>query len=364
MSDAELMSIGSFAQRCGLTASTLRFYADSGSLLPAEVDPVTGYRFYREDQLAKAVLLRRLREIGMSLPSVNSALGADVVDVIRSVDDHVTTVMREAESVRQQAAAITTTLAERTRLQTARLSGPVLASAIEQILTATTDDPVIAVLGGVHVEAGPGVLTLTASDRYRLSTRTLVSNVDSAAAWAATVNGDDLRHSLGDLRRTSSVSVDVTDHGMNLRLTGRGDHHCRFVSEPFPDYRSMLATLPAVTSRVEVPTATLLHALEQRSAARIWLCSNDKYLVVRDVHGDRSSDIELPARVDGPTIDVWFEMTTLYPAISTAVGTDVLLDFRGREQPATVRSADRGDLTTLVMPIAAPRDTTTGGHTP
>ncbi|MBY6540030.1 MerR family transcriptional regulator [Rhodococcus sp. BP-349] len=355
------MSIGSFAQRCGLTASALRFYADSGLLPPAEVDPVTGYRLYREDQLARAVLLRQMREIGMSLPAVKSTLDADVVDAIRSVDDHVTAVMREAESVLQQAAAITTTLAERTRLQIARLSGQVLASAIEQILTATTDDPDIAVLGGVHVEAGPGVLTLTASDRYRLSTRTLVSNVDSAAAWAATVNGDDLRTCLGDLRRTSSVSVDVTDHGMNLRLPGRGDHHCRFVSEPFPDYRSMLATLPAVTSRVEVPTATLLHALEQRSSDRVRLSTNDNNLVV---YGDLLPDIEIPARVSGCTVDAWFEMTTLYPAISTAVGTDVLLDFREPEQPATVRSADRGDLTTLVMPVAAPRDTPTEGHTP
>ncbi|MBY6706204.1 MerR family transcriptional regulator [Rhodococcus sp. BP-241] len=361
MSDAGLMSIGSFAQRCGLTASALRFYADSGLLPPAEVDPVTGYRFYREDQLARAVLLRQMREIGMSLPAVKSTLDADVVDAIRSVDDHVTAVMREAESVRQQAAAITSTLNGRSGRQIARLSGPVLASAIEQILTATVDDPDIAVLGGVHVEAGPGVLTVTASDRYRLSTRTLVSHVDSAAAWAATVNGDDLRQCLGDLRRTSSVNADVTDHGMTLRLTDRDDRHCRFVSESFPDYRLMLDSLPAVTSRIEVPTAALLHALEQRPSDRVRLSTNDNNLVV---HSDLLPDIETPARVSGCTVDVWFEMTTLYPAISTAVGADVLLDFRGPEQPATVRSADRGDLTTLVMPIAAPRDTTTTGRTP
>lgn len=355
------MSIGSFAQRCGLTASALRFYADSGLLLPAEIDPVTGYRFYREDQLARAVLLRRLREIGMSLPCVNSALYADVVDAIRSVDDHVTTVMREAESVRQQAAAITNTLTGRSGLEVARLSGPVLASAIEQILTATIDDPDIAVLGGVHVEAGPGVLTMTASDRYRLSTRSLVSYVDGVPAWAATVNGDDLRQRLSDLRRTPSVTMKVTDHAMSLRLTGHSDHHCRFVSEPFPDYRSMLDTLPAVTCRVEVPAAELLHALEQRSNDWVWLCSSNNNLVV---HGDLLPDIEIPARVNGRAVDVWFDMTTLYPAISTAVGADVLLDFRGPERPATVRSADRGDLTTLVMPIAAPRENTTRGHTP
>ncbi len=46
------MPIGVFAQRSGLTSSALRFYADSGLLRPAEVDPVSGYRYYSADQLA------------------------------------------------------------------------------------------------------------------------------------------------------------------------------------------------------------------------------------------------------------------------------------------------------------------------
>ncbi|WP_258718719.1 MerR family transcriptional regulator [Saccharopolyspora gloriosae] len=37
------MPIGTFAQRSGMTASALRFYAGSGLLTPAKVDPVSGY---------------------------------------------------------------------------------------------------------------------------------------------------------------------------------------------------------------------------------------------------------------------------------------------------------------------------------
>ncbi|WP_258342341.1 hypothetical protein [Saccharopolyspora gregorii] len=55
----------------------------------------------------------------------------------------------------------------------------------------------------------------------------------------------------------------------------------------------------------------------------------------------------------GPELDVRFQPTTLYPAVSTAIGADLLLDLRGAEQPATVRSADHADLTTLAMPIPA-----------
>ena len=91
------MPIGSFAQRCGLTASALRFYGDAGLLLPARVAPTTGYRLYGEHQLHRAVLLRRLREIGMSLAAVGKALDADPDEAIRLVDEHVDAVVDDAE---------------------------------------------------------------------------------------------------------------------------------------------------------------------------------------------------------------------------------------------------------------------------
>ncbi|MGW5348979.1 MerR family transcriptional regulator [Streptomyces sp. NPDC004031] len=61
--------------------------------------------------------------------------------------------------------------------------------------------------------------------------------------------------------------------------------------------------------------------------------------------------VRLPATVTGPALEIRFEMTTLYPAVSTAIGPDVMLDLRGHDRPVTVRSADRGDLITLAMPV-------------
>src|SRR5690606_42064685 len=62
VTDPELMSIGAFAERAGMTASALRFYDDAGLLRPDRVDPVTGYRRYSEAQVARADRLRRDRK--------------------------------------------------------------------------------------------------------------------------------------------------------------------------------------------------------------------------------------------------------------------------------------------------------------
>ena len=71
---AEGLLIGEFARRCRLPVSTVRYYADVGLLRPAEVDPHTGYRRYRSDQIEQAVLLSRLRAIGVPLAAMKEIL--------------------------------------------------------------------------------------------------------------------------------------------------------------------------------------------------------------------------------------------------------------------------------------------------
>lgn len=69
MSD-ELRTIGDFAAASGLTPKALRLYDDLGLLVPAETDPVTGYRRYATAQLGRARLVARLRLAGMPLARI------------------------------------------------------------------------------------------------------------------------------------------------------------------------------------------------------------------------------------------------------------------------------------------------------
>jgi DNA-binding transcriptional MerR regulator len=60
------MTIGEFARRSRLPVSTLRYYHELGLLLPARVDPATGYRYYERRQLAMAGLIHDLRLAGVA----------------------------------------------------------------------------------------------------------------------------------------------------------------------------------------------------------------------------------------------------------------------------------------------------------
>ncbi|WP_424863560.1 MerR family transcriptional regulator [Streptomyces sp. MMS24-I29] len=108
--DSELMRIGVFAQRSGLTSSALRFYADSGLLPPAGVDPATGCRYYSAAQVARAAMLRRLRGIAMPLAVVEAGFGAEPDEASGLLDEHVSKIVAEAPTAQQKAAAIKSVL--------------------------------------------------------------------------------------------------------------------------------------------------------------------------------------------------------------------------------------------------------------
>lgn len=69
-----MFTIGAFAQLSGLSAKTLRYYHDRGLLVPAQVDPETGYRSYTLRQLDDAVRISVLRRGGMPIERIREVL--------------------------------------------------------------------------------------------------------------------------------------------------------------------------------------------------------------------------------------------------------------------------------------------------
>lgn len=92
-----LLSIGTFSRASSLSIKALRAYHAQGLLVPATVDPETGFRRYDAGQLADAAIVRRLRDLEVPL--------ADIADVLAARDPEVTaaTLARHAAKVRDRA---------------------------------------------------------------------------------------------------------------------------------------------------------------------------------------------------------------------------------------------------------------------
>jgi PPM family protein phosphatase len=72
--DDDLMPIGEFSERSGLSPKRLRSYAAAGLLVPAAIDSSSGYRYYSPGQLREARLIDALRIAGVPLAEIEPLL--------------------------------------------------------------------------------------------------------------------------------------------------------------------------------------------------------------------------------------------------------------------------------------------------
>jgi DNA-binding transcriptional MerR regulator len=101
--DDPLMSIGLFSRASLVSIKALRLYHEQGLLVPAEIDATTGYRSYRVSQLADAQVIKRLRDLDISL--------RDVARIVSSRDPEITRAV-----IAQHEQAVRLRLAELTRI--------------------------------------------------------------------------------------------------------------------------------------------------------------------------------------------------------------------------------------------------------
>lgn len=74
MDHEALLQIGVFSRLARLSVRMLRHYDKHGLLIPAEVDPESGYRYYRATQLATAEQIVRLRDAGFTVADMAELL--------------------------------------------------------------------------------------------------------------------------------------------------------------------------------------------------------------------------------------------------------------------------------------------------
>ncbi|MHC5218572.1 MerR family transcriptional regulator [Enterococcus sp. LJL128] len=77
-----MFKIGEFSKISNITVRTLRHYEKLGLLIPSEVDPYSGYRYYKAEQLSKINQIKLLQQVGLSLESIKEILEKQQMDVL------------------------------------------------------------------------------------------------------------------------------------------------------------------------------------------------------------------------------------------------------------------------------------------
>ncbi|MFE5045154.1 MerR family transcriptional regulator [Streptomyces sp. NPDC056637] len=356
-----MRSIGEMARDGGLSVSALRFYDRAGVLVPAWVDPVSGYRWYEPEQLEEAQLLARLRRAGMPLADIRLVLagwaGADK-DLVRGLlQAHLRRLELGLSDARSEFSTLRALLDHRenpmTSLNTAtaRLSipAPELAAALDAVRFAAGTDPELPMLGGILFDIEGGGLHLVATDRYRM-----------AVAQAPVIGHGGLRTQvvvplpLADAMRallTDEEPVQLSVDGDRVTLeTGDRQTAGQNLGHEFPDYRR-LVHLPA-GRLAHVDTATFRKALETGPVRPSETRKQDDEphdLSVLRVTDDGTAIVCGDGDDDQNNVAVNREF--LLHALTAGARAELILELGAPTAPLAIRRPDDEDSFSILMPV-------------
>lgn len=352
-----MRSIGEMARDSGLGVSALRFYDRAGVLVPARVDPASGYRWYAHGQVEEARLLVRLRRAGMPVADIRLVLagwaGADPDLVRRLLTAHLRRLKAGLSEAGDQFSTLLALLDNRenpmTSVRTAAVrlsvSAAELAAALDAVRFATSTDPELPMLGGVLFDVEGDELRLVATDRYRLAVARTGTAGHGGARTQVIVPGP-----LADAVRAltgSQGTVRLTVDGDRLTLEA-GDRQAagRCLDHEFPDYRRLVQVPAGRRVLVEVPAfqETLRSGPVRMSEGT----EPDALSVLRALDDDT---VALCEEGDGHPDDVALNRAFLLDALTAGARDRLILEFGAPTAPVAVRRPDEEGAFSLLMPV-------------
>jgi DNA-binding transcriptional MerR regulator len=350
----QLLTIGEFAGRCGLSRSALRFYDQNDLLRPELVDEETGYRYYAVAQLDQAVLVRRLRAAEMPVGVLRQYLAVPGEERRAILQAHL-------DSFRKRASAVETVVDELRRdLDGGGMGGgdracsvapAQFAGALQQVSFAIADPAVRAELGAVWVETKEDSLRLVATDSYRLAVRDLVPERIGSGELRGVITAEHATALAAELASAGTLLLSQDAEGV---ITATVDGRRATVGHPgegFPDYERILAGLPA-GHQIALPREAVTRALAglPATAPHLRLDFESEHLVLQAL--ERRATV--CGNWSGAPLRVFVDGRFFAEAVQATVGPDLVIEASDPLQPIVLRSADTGTFSVLTMPIRPP----------
>ncbi|MEU4217652.1 MerR family transcriptional regulator [Actinoplanes sp. NPDC026623] len=259
--------IGEIARASGLSISALRFYDGAGVLVPAEVDPVNGYRRYSDDQVRAARLVAGLRRIGMPVPEITRAVSelANPPAVRRLLGEHLRRLEDGLADARRELSRVHALLdLQEITMTRITLPAAALAAVLDAVRFAASADPDLPILGGVLLETEPAALRTVATDRFRLAVAETAAGISGPPARVVAPLSfvDELRALLiGDGQVVLALSPEVIGAEVaGLRLDAKP------MEVEFPDHRRLVDPDAVGAQRVTVDVTALRAAVDAAPA--------------------------------------------------------------------------------------------------
>ena len=223
------------------------------------------------------------------------------------------------------------------------VSSDLFAQAVAQVSIAAGRDDSLPTLTGVHVEITEDVVTLAATDRYRLAVREFNWNPTApGVSTTALLRARTIADAAKSLTGSKNVSLSFAPAASNDRLAGfAGDGKSmtsRMLDGTFPPYRHLLPQEVVTTAVVEVAPfldSVRRVALVTDKTVPLRLEFTDGEVSLEAGTGEEAQATEsIEIKLNGEPISIAFNPTFLAEGLQAVGTTFVQISFTGSNKPA------------------------------
>lgn len=225
-----------------------------------------------------------------------------------------------------------------------KVRGDVFATAVAQVTAAASRDETLPMLTGVRMEIGPEVLTLAATDRYRLAERhipwTPTGTVPSTSLIVPAKTLADVAKSLGSASEVVLSMGNADDAGFLGFSAGGRQTLTRLLDGEFVKFASLWPT--AVTTTVEVVVSEFIAALKrvalvaQRFAPVRLAFSEGTAQLSAEAEDESSAEEELEVGVTGEPLTIGFNAGYLLDGLTAVTTPRATLSFTEPSKPTVI----------------------------
>lgn len=249
--------------------------------------------------------------------------------------------------------------------QTGTIDAQALAHAVGQVARASAKDDTLPLLTTIHMGFDGDVVTLMATDRYRLAVRTLEWSPASQVEVSALIKAKTLSDMTKSLTGAGEISLSLATEPGSAKLVGMevaGRHMTSLltdgdyppVAKLFPD----TSNIRAVCDREELIAALRRVALVTQRSAPVRLTFNAGGLQLEAGQGeDAQASEHLTCHLQGDDIETAFNPGYLLDGLQALDTTYVRLSFTHATKPVVltgqeeIGGEDSQDMRYLLMPI-------------
>ena len=235
-----------------------------------------------------------------------------------------------------------------------KVSGPILKSALQQILIAASGDESRPVLTGVYFHTVDGVLYVAATDSYRLAEKRLMKLKEKVQLLIPATALHDVLRIINDY--ADDIVIVHDDQQVQFRA-GDVELVARLIEGNYPDYRKLIPASFATTAtmpRAELVGIVKVSSLFARESAGSIVVSVDEPSSSIWIHavasqlGENNATLKVEANGTG---SITLNSRYLLDGLQAMDAKTVKLGFNGKLEAAMLSATDADDYIHIIMPL-------------